>query len=230
MGLGPGRRPGFGYVDSEEEGRLTGAVRKSPYRVVLLDEVDKAHPAVLNLLLQIAAGHLTDGRGRRVSFSNTVVIMTSNHGGSAGVRKRSIGLVEQKAAVDPQLEHKARYLRAGMTALTPELIGRIGVDRMIVFNNLGVEEYRHILELRLAELNKTVKPKGMTVRLAAAAAMQAIKKALGLRTYGARPLRDVVNREVATAMADAELAGTIQRGDSVVVDVTPDGRYEAKPE
>ena len=186
-----------GYVGYEEGGQLTEAVRRRPYSVVLLDEIEKAHPDVFNTLLQVMDdGRLTDGQGRTVDFKNTVLIMTSNIPVPAGV-----GDTETRAAL---LEH-----------FKPEFINRL--DDIVRFDPLSREQLSEIVELQVARVIERVAQRGVAIMLTDDA--RTLLGNLGYDpAYGARPLRRVIQKQLVDRLALALLAGEIRSGDSVTVD------------
>ncbi|MFH2202627.1 MAG: ATP-dependent Clp protease ATP-binding subunit [Elusimicrobiota bacterium] len=221
-----------GYVGFEQGGQLTEPVRRNPHTVVLFDEIEKAAPEVLDVLLQVIEdGRLTDGAGRTVDFSNTIIVMTSNIGGSLGVveKKRRIGFVwEEDEQPQPQREADERrdgYFAAFKARVKPEFYNRIGKRRVIVFNNLYREQLDKILDLRLGDLNARLASKAMTVELTKTARKYILDDATSAenKAYGARPLKQVIEHEVMDALVDAELDGRISRGDKVSISVK-DGR------
>jgi ATP-dependent Clp protease ATP-binding subunit ClpB len=198
-----------GYVGYDEGGQLTEAVRRRPYCVILFDEIEKAHPDVFNVLLQILDdGRLTDSRGRTVDFKNAVIIMTSNIGASY---LQAEGLSSPEAfaeATDHVLEALRQHFR-------PEFLNR--VDDIIVFSPLGEEQLTHIIELRLDDLRKLLADRKITIELTPAA-----KELLFLegydRAYGARPLKRAIQKLIQDPLALKILEGEILHGDHVVVD------------
>lgn len=191
-----------GYVGYDQGGQLTEAVRRRPYSVVLFDEVEKAHPEVFNLLLQMLEdGRLTDSQGHVVDFSNTLVIMTSNIGADLLLQSNDEQTVN---AVKERLHHHFR----------PEFLNR--VDEIITFNRLGEEQIESIVRLQLAELCERVVEAGLNLKVASQACHW-----LGRRgydpTFGARPLKRLIQREVETPLARLMLAGEFLEGDTVVV-------------
>jgi ATP-dependent Clp protease ATP-binding subunit ClpC len=216
-----------GYVGFEEAGQLTEAVRRNPYSVILFDEIEKAHPDVLNILLQVIDdGRLTDGMGRVVDFSNTVIMMTSNLGGSlaaaASNQRPQIGFhtgADDDAPANADADaRRARYLAALKANFTPEFINRVGEDAIVVFNELGKPEMADILALRVSDLQDQLKDRGVTVTLTDDAKAEILKRAESRKVYGARPLKQIVERQVSDAIVAAELDGRIAEGDAIVVD------------
>jgi ATP-dependent Clp protease ATP-binding subunit ClpB len=190
-----------GYVGYDEGGALTEAVRRRPYAVVLFDEIEKAHPDVFNILLQVLdAGRLTDGQGRVVNFKNTVVIMTSN------------------AATGE--EDRDRVMAALRRTFRPEFLNRI--DEIVVFHALGREHIRKIVDLQLAQLRKRLADRNITLEVSTAA-MDALAKEGFDPQYGARPLKRLIQREVQNPLAVALLEGRFKDGDAVKVDAAKSG-------
>ncbi|MDD5305635.1 MAG: ATP-dependent Clp protease ATP-binding subunit, partial [Elusimicrobia bacterium] len=218
-----------GYAGYDQAGQLTEAVRRNPYSVILLDEIEKAHPEVLDVLLQVIEdGRLTDGQGRTVDFSNTIIMMTSNIGGSlageeADAPKRNpIGFVthaEKPAAPSGAADaRRAKYLAALKAKLRPEFVNRVGEDGIVVFEELGTAELSEILNLRMKELEAQLKERGVTVTLSAPARTEILKRAEARKAYGARPLKQIVERQLSDAIVEAELDGRIAEGDAVLLD------------
>ena len=199
-----------GYVGYEEGGRLTEAVRRRPYSVVLLDEIEKAHPDVFNVLLQVLDdGRLTDGKGRVVSFKNTVVIMTSNLGSEWIAEDSSRDEAEVKAKIEEALR---RHFR-------PEFFNRI--DDVIVFHRLTREEIEEIVEIQLQVLAKVVADRG--IRLTWTPAARRVLAARGYDpTFGARPLKRLIQKEVSDALANEILKNALAAGDTAELTVGKD--------
>jgi ATP-dependent Clp protease ATP-binding subunit ClpC len=204
-----------GYVGYEEGGQLTEAVRRRPYRVILLDEIEKAHQDVFNILLQILEdGRLTDGHGRTVDFSNTVVIMTSNVGTHRILPPNPDW---DEAARQQYYESMRETLLQELTGIfRPELLNRI--DEIIVFHPLSREEIVQIVDLMLAEVAERLRERH--IKLEASDAARALLAEKGYDpAYGARPLRRVIQREVENPIASAVLRGEFAEGDAILVDV-----------
>lgn len=198
-----------GYVGYEEGGQLTEAVRRRPYSVVLLDEVEKAHPEVFDILLQVLDdGRLTDGQGRTVDFRNVILVLTSNLG--------SQFLVDQ--TLDAEAKRNA-VMATVNASFKPEFLNRL--DEVVLFDALTVEELAHIVELHVAELGRRLHERRLTLNVTDSA-----KAWLALSgydpAYGARPLRRLVQREIGDRLAKSILAGEISDGDTVLVDTAPD--------
>ncbi len=204
-----------GYIGYEEGGQLTEAVRRRPYRVILLDEIEKAHPDVFNILLQILEdGRLTDNAGRIVDFKNTVIIMTSNIG-SQYITPPPHGATEEQAA--ERYEEMRQMVTTELQGVfRPELLNRI--DEVIVFHALTSEEIRQIVDLMLARVSERLGERSITLE-----ATDAARDLLAEQGYdpqfGARPLRRVIQRVVETPIAAGMLRGEFAEGDTVVVDV-----------
>lgn len=198
-----------GYVGYEEGGQLTEAVRRRPYSVVLLDEVEKAHPEVFDILLQVLDdGRLTDGQGRTVDFRNTILVLTSNSG--------------SQFLVDPTLDAAAKrnaVMAVVQSSFKPEFLNRL--DEIVLFDALTVDELAKIVELHVAELTKRLHGRRLTLEVSDGArawlAMSGYDPA-----YGARPLRRLVQREIGDRLAKEILAGQIVDGDTVLVDTAAD--------
>ncbi|MDX1661775.1 MAG: AAA family ATPase, partial [Gemmatimonadota bacterium] len=198
-----------GYVGYEEGGQLTERVRRRPYSVVLLDEIEKAHPEVFNILLQVLDdGRLTDGQGRTVDFTNAVIIMTSNVG------SQHIG-----EEIDPEAMER-KVMEALRSKFRPEFLNRI--DDIVIFHRLTEEDLREIVEIQLRRLERILSGRGLSVELTDAA-----KEFLAARgfdpVYGARPLKRVMQTHLQNPLAMALLEGTVSEGDRVVVDLSADG-------
>jgi ATP-dependent Clp protease ATP-binding subunit ClpB len=199
-----------GYVGYEEGGQLTEAVRRRPYSVVLLDEIEKAHQDAFNVLLQLLDdGRLTDGQGRTVDFRNTVIVMTSNIGSSYFFQ----------GGLSPEQQNEA-VLDEVRTTFRPEFLNR--VDEIIVFHPLGKDEIAGIVDIQLRLLQERLAERKLTVSLTPAA-----REYLALKgfdpAYGARPLKRLIQREVQDALAMKLLAGEIRQGDSVEIDREGEG-------
>jgi len=195
-----------GYVGYEEGGQLTEQVRRHPYSVVLLDEIEKAHPDVFNVLLQILEdGRLTDGKGRTVDFRNTVIVMTSNVGSST---------IFELAATDPK-RARAEAMEALRQIFRPEFLNR--VDDIVLFQPLGKEQLEHIVDLQLAQVTKLLEAKHVTLELTPAAHELLLREGYDA-AYGARPLRRAIQRLVQDPLALEILDGKVLPGDEVLVD------------
>jgi len=210
-----------GYVGYDEGGGLTEAVRRRPYRVILFDEVEKAHPDVFNTLLQLLDdGRLTDGHGRTVDFRNTVIIMTSNLGTGAQ-EKTSLGFTRRSESNYDYERMKESVERALREHFRPEFLNRI--DEIIVFEPLTKAELERIVDLLAQEVRERLEDRTVDFELTQAAKEELVKEGYD-PTYGARPLRRVIQRRIENELARRILSGEIKSGDRVTVDVT-DGQY-----
>jgi ATP-dependent Clp protease ATP-binding subunit ClpC len=214
-----------GYVGYEEGGQLTEAVRRRPYRVILLDEIEKAHPEVFNTLLQILDdGRLTDGHGRTVDFKNSVVIMTSNTGVEFIKREGSLGFGTQKDEAKTRKQNyeamKEKVMNAVKKTFRPEFINR--VDEIIVFHELTEEQLRSIVDLMVADLQKRLSERKLAVELTEDAKSWLAKEGYD-PIYGARPLRRVIERYVENPLSSKLLRGEFGEGDKVIIDLGAKG-------
>jgi len=214
-----------GYVGYEEGGQLTEAVRRRPYRVILLDEVEKAHPEVFNSLLQILDdGRLTDGHGRTVDFKNTVVIMTSNVGVEFIKRDMTLGFAAKKEEAKSQKlayeTMKEKVLAEMKKTFRPEFINRI--DEIIVFHQLTEEQLRSIVELMVKDLQGRLADRKLKIELTEGAKSWLVKEGYD-PVYGARPLRRAIERYVENSLSTKLLRGEFSQGDAVMVDLGDDG-------
>ena len=203
-----------GYVGYDEGGQLTEKIRQKPYSVILLDEVEKAHPDVFNILLQVLDdGLLTDGKGRKVDFKNTIVIMTSNLGATALRDEKSVGF----GAVDKRFDHDAMEKRIReelKNAFRPEFLNR--VDDTIVFHSLKKDELREIVELLTKSIVKRMEELGIELKITKAA-MDVIAKEGFDPEYGARPLKRAIQNKIEDLLSEALLAGDISLADKVTI-------------
>jgi ATP-dependent Clp protease ATP-binding subunit ClpB len=199
-----------GYVGFDEGGQLTEAVRRRPYSVVLFDEIEKAHPDVFNVLLQVLDdGRLTDSKGRTVDFKNTVLIMTSN----LGSQVLSGESLDTEAAFDAARDKVMDVLKQHFR---PEFLNR--VDDIVIFRPLGEAQLAHIIDLRLADLRKLLADRHITLDISDAARHQLFLSGYD-RAYGARPLKRAIQRLLQDPLAVKILDGDILHGDNVLVDV-----------
>ncbi len=214
-----------GYVGYEEGGQLTEAVRRRPYRVILLDEIEKAHPDVFNSLLQILDdGRLTDGHGRTVDFKNTIVIMTSNTGVELIKRDMAIGFAPQKEGTKAQKRNyeqmKEKVMDAVKKTFRPEFLNRI--DDIIVFHELTEEQLRSIIDLLVEDLQKRLSDRKLEVELTEAAKSWLAKEGFD-PLFGARPLRRAIERYVENPLSTKLLRGEFSPGDTIIVGCGDDG-------
>jgi ATP-dependent Clp protease ATP-binding subunit ClpB len=200
-----------GYVGYEEGGQLTEQIRRHPYAVVLLDEIEKAHPDVFNILLQILDdGRLTDGKGRAVDFRNTVIIMTSNVGSAA---------IFDLAAKDPK-RAREEALEALRAVFRPEFLNR--VDDIIMFRPLEKKQIEKIIDLQLAQVTALLADRKIVLRLTPSARELLLQEGYD-PVYGARPLKRAIQRLIQDSLALQILDGKILPGDHVLVDVDKSG-------
>ncbi|HZO99851.1 MAG TPA: AAA family ATPase, partial [Terriglobia bacterium] len=197
-----------GYVGYEEGGQMTERVRRSPYSVILLDEIEKAHPDVFNILLQVFEdGQLTDGLGNTVDFKNTIIIMTSNIGARYLERRSHLGF---QSGMEGAAEKKAEDLVMSEVKrlFNPEFLNRI--DETIVFNALNDNDLLQILELLVGTMNQNLAQKNISLTLSPEAGRWILEKTCGDRSYGARPLRRALQKYVEDPLSEALIQGEIQ--------------------
>ncbi len=211
-----------GYVGYDEGGELTKAVRRRPYSVLLFDEIEKAHPDVFNILLQILdEGRLTDGQGRHVDFSNTVVIMTSNIGAREIARTNTMGFSSEGSNGLSDKEITSRVMSELKRGFRPEFLNR--VDEIVVFKSLSAEQLRGIVDLMVLELRDRLIANGMSIELTEAA-KDLIAKDGTDPVYGARPLRRTIQSMIEDPLSEELLSGQWSAGDIVAVDVDAEGK------
>jgi ATP-dependent Clp protease ATP-binding subunit ClpC len=209
-----------GYIGYEEGGQLTEAVRRRPYKVILFDEIEKAHPDVFNILLQILEdGRLTDGHGRTVDFKNTVLIMTSNLG-SQEFQRGSLGFRHDSQAESEHQRLKSDLEGALKKTFRPEFLNRI--DEVIVFRPLTEEQIRQIVDLQMKEVEKRLADRKITVVLTDEAKDWLAKTGFD-PSFGARPLKRTIQREVENPLSKKILQGEFKEGDEVKVDLSTEG-------
>ena len=213
-----------GYIGYEDGGQLTDTVRRKSYCAILLDEIEKAHPEVFNMLLQIFEdGYLTDAKGRKVDFRNTIIMMTSNLGAELIKRDTSLGFALKRDEIKTQEalfgKMKEKVMGELQKAFRPEFLNRI--DGTVVFHSLGKEHIREIVDLELTYVSKQVEDKGMHLEVTDAA-----KDFLGTKGYdeafGARPLRRLIQDTVEDKLSEAILEGKFTSGDSILIDTEDD--------
>jgi len=206
-----------GYVGYEEGGQLTEAVRRRPYRVILFDEIEKAHPEVWNSLLQILDdGRLTDGQGRVVDFRNTVLIMTSNLGTEFVRRGGSLGFLPHSEDSSEERAAQEKIQKALKSTFRPEFLNRI--DEIILFSALGMDQMREIVDLQMKEVELRLQEHGLTVELTPAAREWLAQTGYD-PAFGARPLRRALQKYIESPLSVSLLAGEFQEGDRVLVDL-----------
>ncbi|MBE6687083.1 MAG: ATP-dependent Clp protease ATP-binding subunit [Ruminococcaceae bacterium] len=214
-----------GYVGFDEGGQLTEKVRRKPYSVILFDEIEKAHPDVFNILLQILDdGVLSDSQGRRVDFKNTIIIMTSNVGASAITSKSSVLGFGDHSDADDEAKASQRVMESLKSTFRPEFLNRI--DEIIVFKKLTEPEIKEITALMLSSLEKRINKLGINIVFGDDVIELVAKKGFD-PVYGARPIRREIQRSVEDEFSNAMLEGIIKEGDSVISSVE-DGRIVFK--
>jgi ATP-dependent Clp protease ATP-binding subunit ClpC len=205
-----------GYVGYEEGGQLTEAVRRRPYRVILFDEIEKAHPEVWNALLQILDdGRLTDGQGRTVDFRNSVLIMTSNLGTEYVRRSGSLGFLQHRGDPDERAEQE-KIEKALKGTFRPEFLNRI--DEIITFSPLSLEQMSQIVDLQMKEVQERMSERGLKVELTLAARDWLAKEGFD-PAFGARPLRRALQKHVESPLSVSLLGGAFAEGDTILVDI-----------
>jgi ATP-dependent Clp protease ATP-binding subunit ClpC len=222
-----------GYVGFDEGGQLTEAVRRKSYAVVLLDEVEKAHPEVFNILLQILEdGHLSDAKGRRVDFRNCIIIMTSNLGAKQLQTNSSLGFRVQGTTDEARAESSYELMKEKVAtelknAFRPEFLNRI--DSTVVFRSLTVEEIAQIVDLMLERVREQLKAQQMSLEVTDAAKEHIIKLGYDV-AYGARPLRRVIQNMIEDVLAEHLLLGRYEPGTTIVVDKDPEAGLDIHAE
>jgi len=207
-----------GYVGHEEGGQLTERIKRSPYSVLLFDEIEKAHPDLFNILLQVFEdGILTDGLGNTVDFKNTIIIMTSNIGARFIQRRGTMGF--QGSSDVSRVKMEEMVMNSVRQTFNPEFINRL--DEIIVFDELGDEELLDVLQLQVDQINATMSNHGFIVRLADDAKRWVVQKTCGDRSYGARPLRRALQKYVEDPLSEALIQG--QLAEATLVEMFVDG-------
>jgi ATP-dependent Clp protease ATP-binding subunit ClpC len=216
-----------GYVGFDEGGQLTEAVRRKSYAVILLDEIEKAHAEVFNILLQILEdGHLTDAKGRRVDFRNTIIIMTSNLGAAKIQTNASLGFRQQGDSAETRAAASYELMKEKVQAelkqnFRPEFLNRL--DATVVFRSLTVEEITKIVDLLLKRVRDQLKAQGMGLEISQPAKEHIIR--LGYdQAYGARPLRRTIQNLIEDPLAEHLLLGRYKDGDTITIELDPDGK------
>ena len=209
-----------GYIGYDDGGKLTEAVRRKPYSVVLFDEIEKAHPDVFNLLLQILEdGVLTDGQGNKVKFNNTIVVLTSNLGSADMYRESELGFSaktakDKKALAEEYEENKAYAMKALKKAMRPELINRL--DNVLVFHALTKKDVEKIFDNLIDDLRKRLATKGVGIKISEPAKEYLIREGYDPKN-GARPLRRKIEDEVESLLSEEIIAGGLKKGDIPVL-------------
>jgi len=208
-----------GYVGHEEGGQLTEKVKRNPYSVILLDEIEKAHPDVFNILLQVLdEGHLTDNYGRVIDFKNTVVIMTSNVGARDMVKGKTLGFAQPDTRAS--FERISEKVKEEINKVfNPEFLNRL--DDVIVFHPLSREHIAQIVVVLLRDVQKRLGEEELTLRLTPAASNFLVDRGYD-EHYGARPLKRAIQKYVEDPLSEKILVGEFAKGDEIEVDVAPD--------
>ena len=203
-----------GYVGHEDGGQLSEKVRRNPYSVILFDEIEKAHPDVFNILLQVLDdGHITDSQGRKVDFRNTVIIMTSNAGAKAIIEPKKLGFTQQEDQKADYKRMKANVMDEVKQLFRPEFLNRI--DEIIVFHPLNEDNMKKIVGLMCKEVVQRAKEQLEITLVVRDSVKKHIVETGSDKKYGARPLRRAVQSQLEDKLAEALLNGEIKRGDHV---------------
>jgi ATP-dependent Clp protease ATP-binding subunit ClpC len=211
-----------GYVGYEDSGTLTKAVRRKPYSVVLLDEIEKAHPDVFNILLQVLdEGHLTDNYGRVIDFKNTVVIMTSNVGAKDITKSRALGFGSAGTGGQSTFDKMAEKVKEELThVFNPEFLNRL--DDVIVFHPLAKEHIAQIVGILLKDVQARLGDEELSLKLSAAATDFLVKHGYD-EAYGARPLKRAIQKWIEDPLSEKILLAEFSKGDEIDVDVAEGG-------
>ena len=203
-----------GYVGYDEGGQLSEKVRQNPYSVILFDEIEKAHPDVFNILLQVLDdGHITDSQGRKVSFKDNIIIMTSNTGAQKIVAPKLLGFTAVESEEETYKNMKGNVMEDVKEMFRPEFLNRI--DEIIVFHSLSKENVREIVEIMINNISKrTTESMNLSISADTEALDYLLDKGYD-KVYGARPLRRTIQNEVEDLIADEYLSGKIKYGDSI---------------
>ena len=195
-----------GYVGHDEGGQLTERIKRAPYSVLLFDEIEKAHPDIFNILLQVFEdGILTDALGNTVDFKNAIIIMTSNIGARFIQKKGTMGF--QGSSDISRVKMEEMVMASVRQTFNPEFINRL--DEIIIFDELGDEELLEVVQLQLDQMNKTMARHGFEVRLSEEAKRWLVKKTCADRSYGARPLRRALQKHVEDPLSEALIQGDL---------------------
>jgi ATP-dependent Clp protease ATP-binding subunit ClpC len=212
-----------GYVGYEEGGQLTERVRRAPYSIILLDEIEKAHPDLFNILLQVFEdGQLTDGLGNTVDFKNTIIVMTSNIGARFLQKRTAVGFQGPSKTV-AESELKAEVLNEVKRVFNPEFLNRI--DEVIIFSSLTDEDLIEIVDLMVGQINENLSRKDIRIRLTKDAAQSILDKTCADRNYGARPLRRALQKYIEDPLSEALIQGVLPRPAELEVFLTEGGLY-----
>ena len=209
-----------GYVGFEEGGQLTEKIRNKPYSVILFDEIEKAHPDVMNILLQVLDdGRLTDSNGRTVNFKNTVIIMTSNIGARLITDRKNLGCADRKAEEDSSKEYentKKDVMAELKKELRPEFLNRI--DEIIVFHKLSDEDIKEIISIMLEQVSKRIEEQGYKIEFDDSV-KELIAKEGTNKSFGARPLNRTIQNLIEDKIAELILDGKIKTGKTIILGV-----------
>ena len=210
-----------GYVGHEDGGQLSEKVRRNPFSVVLFDEIEKAHPDVFNILLQVLdEGHITDSQGRKVDFKNTIIIMTSNAGAQAIIEPKRLGFGNKEDEKQDHQKMKDGVMEEVKRLFKPEFLNRI--DEIIVFRALNKEDMKHIVTIMAKELQKRCKEQlNIELNITSAAKSYIVEKAFD-RKYGARPLKRKIQDEIEDKLSEEIIRGAIKAGDKITISVKKD--------
>lgn len=210
-----------GYVGHEDGGQLSEKVRRNPFSVVLFDEIEKAHPDVFNILLQVLdEGHITDSQGRKVDFKNTIIIMTSNAGAQAIIEPKRLGFGNKEDEKEDHKKMKDSVMEEVKRIFKPEFLNRI--DETIVFRALNKEDMKQIVTIMIKELQNRCKEQlNMELNVTTAAKVYIVEKSFD-RKYGARPLKRKIQDEIEDRLAEEIIKGTVKAGDKVTIFVKKD--------
>lgn len=205
-----------GYLGYEDAGHFSEKIRRKPYSVVLFDEIEKAHPDVFNILLQVLEdGHITDSQGRRVNFKNTVIIMTSNVGARSIVASKKLGFVSESDENKSYQDMKKGVMSEVKNVFRPEFLNRI--DEIIVFHPLNEDDIKEVVKLMISEVDKRLETNmGINMKVTDAAIKEIVKEGYD-KTYGARPLRRAIQSIIEDNIAEQVLEGKIKEGDNIEV-------------
>jgi ATP-dependent Clp protease ATP-binding subunit ClpC len=214
-----------GYIGYEEAGQLTEALRRRPYSIVVFDEVEKAHPEVHNMLLQIMEeGHLSDAKGRKVDFRNAIIVMTSNIGADVIKRQSSVGFALKRDEVTEErlsYEDMRKKLNESLKrAFRPEFINRL--DATVIFRSLNKEDIQKIVKLELAKVADRLKDHDLDLTATPEALAELAELGYDAE-FGARPLRRIIQQKVEDPLSDKLLSGEFQNGNAILVTLDPDG-------
>ena len=210
-----------GYVGYDEGGQLTEAIRRAPYSVILFDEIEKAHPDVFNVLLQILEdGRLTDGKGKTVNFKNCIIIMTSNVGAHSIKKQKSMGFAISENESETEYEKmKENVMEDLKHTFRPEFLNRI--DDIIVFHKLEEKDLMQIVDLLIRDVNKNLEKMKLSLKLDEKSRKYLVKKGNDLN-YGARPLKRVITKEIEDQLSEELLSGNIKSGDDIKITIKDD--------